>query len=334
MFADSDIRSLRKAKQKLSKTLLPPPAEMSALAALQPIASPKPEQNVVGVGIGEKVTLGVTTGILAVKVFVRVKYPDGEIPDSDRLPTTIDGMSVDIEQTGTFRRFAKVKTMPDPRKRYRPAQPGSSIGFEDPQHRFTMAGTFGAVVTKGGRSYVLSNNHVLADENKLPLKSPIYQPGLLDGGIVSSDRIAALAKFVRLSITKPNKVDCAMAVADRDALVSKEILFIGAPKGTAQASIDMDVHKFGRTTGYRVGKVTSVETDVNVGYEMGNVQFSNQIIIVGRSGQPFSDAGDSGSLILERSSNGAVGLLFAGSSTHTIANHIADVLKALGVTLA
>ena len=107
MFADSDVRRLRKAKQELSKTLLPPPAAMSALAALQPIASPRPEQNVVGVGIGEKVTLGLTTGILAVKILVRVKYPDREIPDSDRLPATVDGLPVDIEQTGSFRRFAK-----------------------------------------------------------------------------------------------------------------------------------------------------------------------------------------------------------------------------------
>ena len=49
--------------------------------------------------------------------------------------------------------------------------------------------------------------------------------------------------------------------------------------------------------------------------------------------QPFSDAGDSGSLILERDSQQAAALLFAGSTTHTIANHIEDVLKALRVTL-
>jgi hypothetical protein len=71
-----------------------------------------------------------------------------------------------------------------------------------------------------------------------------------------------------------------------------------------------------------------------VGYDLGNLTFTGQIIVVGNSGTSFSNAGDSGSLILERGTNKAVGLLFAGSASHTIANHIDDVLKALGVTLA
>jgi hypothetical protein len=56
------------------------------------------------------------------------------------------------------------------------------------------------------------------------------------------------------------------------------------------------------------------------------------MIIVGDSGS-FSDAGDSGSLIVRRTGNRATGLLFAGSASHTIANHIGKVLTAFGVTL-
>jgi hypothetical protein len=52
------------------------------------------------------------------------------------------------------------------------------------------------------------------------------------------------------------------------------------------------------------------------------------------NGQPFSDAGDSGALILERATGKAVGLLFAGSASHSAANHIDDVLAALHVQLA
>ncbi|HEV7484840.1 MAG TPA: hypothetical protein VGQ65_04105 [Thermoanaerobaculia bacterium] len=300
---------------------------------MNPVASPKPQQNVVGVGIGEKVSKGISTGVLAVKLLVRVKYPDDAIPDEDRLPSTIGGLPVDVEQVGTFRRFA-TPPMPNPRSRFRPARPGSSIGFEDPQHQFTMAGTFGAVVKASGKTFVLSNNHVLADENKLPLGSPIFQPGLLDGGNATRDRIANLSKFITLNTAAPNKVDCAIAEATTKTILSKDILFIGPPKGTAAAAIDMEVHKFGRTTGYRVGRITSIETDVTVGYEMGDVQFTDQILITGRNNQPFSAAGDSGSLILERTTNNAVALLFAGSTSHTIANHIDDVLQALGVTLA
>jgi hypothetical protein len=57
------------------------------------------------------------------------------------------------------------------------------------------------------------------------------------------------------------------------------------------------------------------------------------MIIVGDAGVSFSNAGDSGSLIVDRRTSRATGLLFAGSGSHTIANHIQDVLDALKVTL-
>jgi hypothetical protein len=142
-----------------------------------------------------------------------------------------------------------------------------------------------------------------------------------------------LTRFEPLVLGAANKVDCAIAKLNATNLATNSVLFIGPPKGKATAQIDMVVHKFGRTTGFTVGRVTSIETDVSVQYEAGVVTFADQIIIVGLSAQPFSAAGDSGSLILQRSTNKAVGLLFAGSSTHTIANHIGDVLTAMKVTL-
>jgi hypothetical protein len=330
----------RSAKKELSDRFLRPAAAES-FTALSAATSPTPTKNVVGVGIGEKITDGKATGVMAVKVLVRIKYDKDQIPSNDLLPKTLSGFPVDVEQVGTFRRFlpkgaaatAAATTMPNPRTRIRPAAPGCSIGFKDPNNQFVMAGTFGALVKKGKKRFVLSNNHVLANENRLALGSPTFQPGLLDGGNPATDQIAQLTKFVTLSTTASNKVDCAIAEA-KSSLVTNSILFIGAPKGTADAQIDMVVHKFGRTTGYRVGRVTSIDTDVNVGYDIGTITFEGQIIIVGLNGQPFSAAGDSGSLIVERSSQKAVSLLFAGSSTHTIGNHIGDVLQALSVTLA
>ena len=224
--------------------------------------------------------------------------------------------------------------MPNPRTRMRPAHPGSSIGFQDPANQFVMAGTFGAVVKDASGTYILSNNHVLADENRLPAGAAIFQPGLLDGGNVATDQIAALTRFIMLDLSKSNSVDCAIARVTQNNIVSPAILHIGAPKGSADATLDMNVHKFGRTTGYTVGRVVSLDTDVTDGYETGDYTFASQIIVVGSHGQSFSDAGDSGSLILQRGTNKAVALLFAGSKTHTIANHIGDALTALKVKLA
>jgi hypothetical protein len=241
---------------------------------------------------------------------------------------------VDVEQVGTFRRLMPPAAMPDPRKRIRPARPGCSIGFQDPAGQFIMAGTFGALVKKGQQRFILSNNHVIADENKLPLGAPIFQPGFLDAGNPPvTDAIAKLTKFAPLVPGTLNKVDCAIAKLNANSLATNSVLFIGPPTGRTAARLDMVVHKFGRTTSFTVGRVTSIETDVSVQYDTGIVTFENQIIIVGLTAQPFSASGDSGSLILERSTNKAIGLLFAGSATHTIANHIADVLAAMNVSL-
>jgi Peptidase family S64 len=295
-------------------------------------SSVAPDQNVVGVGIGEQIVDDKPTGLMAVKFFVRVKYPENELSKKTLLPKSISGLPVDVEETGLFRRF-KPHSLPNPKTKIRPAQPGCSVGYQDPNNQIIMAGTFGAVVKDNAGQYVLSNNHVLADEGRLPAGAAIFQPGLLDAGNPNTDQIAKLTRFIPLQAAG-NNVDCAIAKVTSNHLVSKEVLHIGAPTGMDDATIDMTVHKFGRTTSYTVGQVKSVDTDVTVGYETGNFTFNEQIIIVGSSGHPFSAAGDSGSLILQRGTNKAVGLLFAGSSSHTIANHIGEVLKALKVTLA
>jgi len=303
-----------------------------------------PDENVVGVGIGEKISEGRHTGIWAVKFFVRMKFPESDLAARNRLPKSIAGLPVDVEESGLFRRFARrhprkkkkapAAVVPNPRTRIRPAPPGSSVGFADPANQFVMAGTFGALASDRNGTYILSNNHVLADEGRLTPGSPIFQPGLLDGGNQGTDQIAALTRFIPLRASGGNHVDCAIAKVNSAALVTRDILKIGAPQGRTSAQIDMTVHKFGRTTSYTVGRVSSTDTDVTVQYETGTFTFTEQIIVVGLNGQPFSASGDSGSLILARPSNKAVGLLFAGSSSHTIANHIEEVLQALKVTLA
>jgi hypothetical protein len=336
---------LAAAKAQWSQRLLLSPKRQSirghapaaaAARALTSAPSPNPENNVVGVGIGWKITEGKDTGVMAVKFFVRMKYSESEISSDHLLPKSIDGLPVDVEESGMFRRFAahpKPAPLPNPRTKIRPAQPGCSVGFRDPADQFVMAGTFGALVKDNTGTYVLSNNHVLADEGQLKKDSPIFQPGLLDGGNPSTDQIAKLTRFVPLQ-SGANLVDGAIAQLVEPGIVTRNILFIGPPSGTAAAQIDMNVHKFGRTTSYTTGTVTSIDTDVTVQYETGQFTFTGQIIVVGPKGHSFSAAGDSGSLILERPSNKAVGLLFAGSSSHTIANHIDEVLKELKVTLA
>jgi len=341
-------RDVRAAKEEWSERYLMGPVIAPAAAGLARragahalavrAAAPRRDANVVGVGVAEKIVEGKPTGVLAVKFFVKTKYPRGSVRSA--LPKTIDGVPTDVEQAGTFRAFKRTRktaasgaTLPNPRVRMRPALPGCSVGFRIAGDQFVMGGTFGALVKTSSKVYILSNNHVLADENRLPIGSPIFQPALLDHGRIALDQIAELSRFVKLKANRFNKIDAAIAQPLNRNLVGRDVLHIGAPAGTVAAAIDMMVHKFGRTTSYTLGRVTSVDTDVTVEYETGNFTFEKQIIIQGANRQMFSDHGDSGSIILQRGSNAAVGLLFGGGPDHTIANHIADVLRSLRVRL-
>ena len=340
----------------------PGPAVAVSARALRDAADLAPRHNVVGVGVDEKYVAGVATGVPVVKFLVRSKVPSSALTRREMLPARVDGFETDVEETGPIvpqarkakRRATKAgaapaaTTMPNPRLRLRPAQPGCSIGFREPDDEFIMAGTFGLLVKdNAGKKFILSNNHVIAFENGihadgrrrtvLRAGAPIFQPGLLDNGNTATDKIAELTRWVNLRADREdNLVDGAIARVMPQTAATRDILFIGTPKGTAAARRDMVVHKFGRTTSYRAGRVSSVTFDVLVPYEVGDVMFTDQIAVRGLNGQRFSDSGDSGSAILERDTNLVVGLLFAGATNGslTFGNHIADVFQRLKVRLA
>ena len=350
---------LTRAKSAMSARYLRGQVAVRGLArAFRAAPTATRTHNVVGVGVDEKYVDGVPCGVSVVKFLVRTKLATSALSASERLPKFVDGIPTDVEEVGLILPHAKKKAakkggtqpaaMPNPRTEIRPAQPGSSVGFREPDDAFVMAGTFGLLVKDtAGAFYILSNNHVLAFENGveadgtkrkvLAKGAPIFQPGLLDDGSIAVDKIAELTRWVDLRADiETNAVDAAIAKVTKKSLVSSDVLFIGPPAGTAAAAKDMVVHKFGRTTSYTAGRISSIFFDVTVPYEVGDVMFQDQVAIRGLDGTRFSDSGDSGSAILERSTNKVVALLFAGATngTLTFANHIGDVLKKLKVKLA
>ena len=97
--------------------------------------------------------------------------------------------------------------------------------------------------------------------------------------------------------------------------------------------IGASVRKSGRTTGLTTGTINTINvtSTINYGTGCGIAKFVGQIFI---SPGGFSAPGDSGSPILTNVLDSAgrrrpVGLLFAGSSSITVANRIGDVLGAL-----
>ncbi|MGH7573477.1 MAG: hypothetical protein ACREMK_16790, partial [Gemmatimonadota bacterium] len=222
----------------------------------------------------------------------------------------------------------------DPTARFeRPVPIGVSTG-----HPEITAGTIGARVERGTSVYALSNNHVYADANQASIRDVVLQPGAFDGGEAPRDVIGTLADFVPIVFTTSanNRVDAAIAETSTSELGNATPSNgYGTPRSsTATVGVNDRVMKYGRTTGQTKGRVVAINTTVNVGYgSSGTARFVDQIVI---GGGGFSQGGDSGSLIVLEKGSGArrpVGLLFAGSSSVTIANPIDFVLDALNVTI-
>lgn len=225
--------------------------------------------------------------------------------------------------------------------RQRPLILGASVG-----HFRVTAGTLGCFVRRrsDGARCLLSNNHVLANENRGRAGDPILQPGDLDGGRNPEDIVAALGAFVRLRRDRANEVDAALGVISESVRARPGHLegIAGAFQGLGPDFIDegIAVQKLGRTTGHTLGRVTAIELDnVTVRFDIGVLAFNGQIEIESTTERPFSDGGDSGSVILNEDLQ-AVGLLFAGGDQGgandlglTYANPIHRVLEALDATI-
>ncbi len=278
--------------------------------------------NVVGIGLGKKRTRGAPTGDVAVKFYVKEKLHPLLVKDGEVLPDEIEGVPTDVEQSGEFSIWRPIP--PIYHRKVRPAMGGLSIG-----HYAITAGTLGCLVTRGQDTCILSNNHVLANENRGVAGDPILQPGRFDGGREDKDVIARLDSFVTVQAEETNTVDAALALPFDARDVSPDILNIGRVRGTRAADLEEKVMKSGRTTRVTNGVVTDVSATLKVGYATGSYLFTEQMVIQGDKGA-FSAGGDSGALILDYQGN-AVGLLFAGSPFFTVANKIGNVESALNV---
>lgn len=165
---------------------------------------------------------------------------------------------------------------------------------------------------------VLSNNHVLANENRCKIGDAVIQPGDLDGGRRPRDVVARLHKFVALTRTKANLLDCATAKLVDGVEFDVDRLFgLGRLAGLSDRALDpgLRVAKVGRTTGVRRGRISAFEIDdlvIAYGGPTGNLTFDDTLEIESTTSLPFSDGGDSGSLIVDPDKK-AVAQLFAGS---------------------
>ena len=226
------------------------------------------------------------------------------------------------------------------------------------------SGTLGSLIQDtSGRQYLLSNNHVLARSDHATVGDAIVQPGLIDNNCTPSGEgpgtvpVAALTAWLPLKSAQTN-ADAAIAqVASRTVDANGAILELGgrqadgtlaaAPPGVSSTggkgenvTLQMRVAKSGRTTGLTCGSISAVGLDVSVDYYRDCAEtrpyltklFTNQVAM---SGDRFSDAGDSGALVVDANNAEPVGLFFAGGTDeagvgHGVASPASDVLNELG----
>lgn len=318
-----------------------------------------PLTNVHATGIGLRLRNGkIVKNDFVIKVYVFEKVPLGDaVPD---LTKSYKGVGVDVEMLPVQLALAKTKkkvtgrktrrgassteatTIDDHRSRHRPIVGGVSIAPIN--ERFV--GTLGCFLQRtdaGGtrQVYALSNNHVLADTNRLPIRTLIVQPGPEVAPATSDDVFGALSDLIPIqfpsnrSTPVMNVFDAAIALVTDESLIKKSaILGIDNFKPKVGVAVPgMRVIKSGRTTGVTTGIVTASRvngTQVNYGTRISPriATFNDTIQIVSDvDGKPFSSPGDSGSVIIDVDTGQPVALLFAGDGVTTTACDLGGVCK-------
>jgi hypothetical protein len=325
--------------------------------------------NLVATGIGYKSVNGEKTGELCIICSVESKIREADLHGNQKIPSFVDGIPTDVHAVGLIHSFnpasAKLPVLPvddavtdekiSPAGKFRPVPGGVSIG-----HVHVSAGTMGCLVKKGGKLYILSNNHVLANSNNAGAGDLILQPGMFDGGIPAEDQIARLSEFIAIRFENEgshfsngitglfnfiaritgsrsrfysrrmdvkNLVDCAIAEPLEGIALTGDILHIGRIAGVAEGMLGMKVKKSGRTTGHTTGTIEQTDVTVRVNFGANKTALFTDQLIAGA----MSQGGDSGSVVLSEENNEVIGLLFAGSTNTTIINRIQNVMDIMGI---
>lgn len=306
-----------------------------------------PLTNVHATGVGIRIRDGkVVDGDFVIKVYVFDKQDLGsrtpKVTQGNFQGIGIDVEHLPVQQALKRKAPARVQAGTTPaqhQSRRRPIIGGIQISPSGAN----FVGTLGCLVRRGTQLFALSNNHVLADTNRLPIGTEIVQPF----GAAAADVFARLADFdlIRFpdvgGVTPRNRMDAAIAAITSSKLVRRGTIF-GIPNYTPQllaARPAMRVTKSGRTTGVTTGRVTAIRVNgvtVNYGTQQNPIigTFDNCVQIAGPAGQPFSAPGDSGSVILDAQSGRPVALLFAGNGFSTTACDLTAVCTRFNVVPA
>lgn len=260
---------------------------------------------------------------------VVVYITKGSKRDIGLLPSDLDGVRLRLEKMGklSVRPEAANSTTHNGNQFERKGRIacGSSCAPAGEQY----AGTLGAIVRSQNGSFFLSNNHVFAACNHIPVGMPILSPSNIDtrpGGRAPGE-VCRHSEIVELRSGIPNlvpttRVDAAIAeITDLSKVSSwqgSSKVGYDTPTQVADPTPGLRVKKVGRTTGLTFGTVEAfVPTPTPLPYKSkyfnAVVWISDVWTVRAEPKKAFALGGDSGSLVVSEDGKSAIGLLFAAS---------------------
>jgi hypothetical protein len=292
-------------------------AEDSVLNAKQAAADtllrPDSYSNVLAVGVGRD-----CFGKDCVRIYVQSMDAHGV----DKIKGSFLGVDTCVIEIG---RFGRLKQGP---ARGKEMGPGFPIRFDTtaPNVNSRAIGTLGATVRYGDDYFILSCNHILAVNGRLPKDTRIVA-GELVGAEVEPEEIAIFpgdGYFVEIGHDPISPADCALARLNKDRI----------PEGFHRVEptpplVGMKVTKEGAITGRTKGTIVDILADVSVDYSFGTFRFNDQILIEGEDGQEFAWDGDSGSIVIDMESGYPTAMVFAEAGKFAVACPLSRVFGEL-----
>ncbi|MDB5344328.1 MAG: hypothetical protein JWP89_2705 [Schlesneria sp.] len=182
--------------------------------------------------------------------------------------------------------------------------------------------------------YALSNNHVFADCNHVPVGQPIISPSGPDSrpNLPPPRQICAHSEIVELrsgtpALVSPCLADLAIAeIPDGQVVSSWQGDTDGGydtPHVPADLATGLEVKKWGRTTRLTRGIMQSVQITTSIPYDGQHfralVWLRGAWTVESINEEAFALPGDSGSLVVTADGKKAVGILFAVAAKGRIA---------------
>ena len=252
----------------------------------------------------------------------------------DTIPQQINGIPTKTTVIKEFKLLSQSSSLSLPPgidlNLYRPIRPGIAISPTG-----SLVGTLGAIgYGPNNERIIISCNHVIfqpkSDDNIGWLGQPIYQPYMHCSKDNKIGNLRSYVPIVPINQYADNLADVAYATIDPNTPIEETDKYGYTIGSSADPILNEDVHKTGAATGYTEGKITSLDLNLVV-QTLDTYRFTDNILT-----DVAGTTGDSGSVLVSKSDNSAIGVIFGGGLTDTgqsftVASKARNIENLLGI---